>query len=118
MNVRLPFKKELKEKARQLRKNMTEAERYLWSKIRRKQLKGYQFYRQKNIGSYIVDFYSPGAKLIIEIDGSQHYSKGGIQKDELRDRYLNHLGFRVLRFSDREVFKDINGVLERIYERL
>jgi very-short-patch-repair endonuclease len=65
----LPFNKRLKILARELRKNMTDAGKLLWSKIRRKQLKGYQFYRQKNIGDYIVDFYCPAGKLIVEVDG-------------------------------------------------
>jgi very-short-patch-repair endonuclease len=118
MRVRLPFNRRLKEKARELRKNMTDAESHLWAKIRRKKLKGYQFYRQKNIGNYIVDFYCPAAKLIVEIDGSQHYSKMGIKKDKTRDSFLEGLGFTVLRFSDREVLKNINGVLELIHQRL
>ncbi len=114
----LPFNKELKKFARELRKNMTDAERFLWTKIRRKQLKGCQFYRQKNIGNYIVDFYCPVAKLIIEIDGGQHYSKEGTKKDKIRDNYMARLGFTVFRFSDREIFENINGALERIYEHL
>ena len=67
---------------------MTEAEKLLWSKVRKKQLKGYQFYRQKNIGNYIVDFYCPAAKLVIELDGGQHYSPKGKEKDKRRDAYL------------------------------
>jgi len=114
----LPFNRRLKERARELRKDMTDAERSLWRKIRRKQIKGYQFYRQRNIGNYIVDFYCPAAKLIIEIDGGQHYSRGGIAKDKIRDAYLEGLGFTVMRFSDREVLKNVSGVLERIYEQL
>jgi len=114
----LPFNKKLKSLARSHRKNMTDAERYLWAKIRGKQLKEKQFYRQKNIGNYIVDFYCPAAKLIIELDGGQHYSNEGKKKDEIRDSYLKHLGFVVLRFSDREVLKNLEGVLERIYEYL
>ena len=113
-----PFNKNFKHLSRELRKNMTDAERLVWSKIRRKQLKGYQFYRQKNIGDYIVDFYCPATKLIVELDGSQHYSKEGTEKDRMRDNYLSGLGFTVLRFSDREVFKNMEGVLERIYEHL
>ena len=97
---------------------MTVAERRLWSKIRRKQLKGYQFYRQKNIGDYIVDFYCPAAKLIVEIDGGQHYSEENIKKDEARDKFLSDLGFRVLRFSNSDVFKNIEGVVEEIYNHL
>jgi len=114
----IPFNKNLKEFAREFRKNMTDAERFLWAKVRRKGLKGYNFYRQKNIGNYIVDFYCPKAKLVIEIDGGQHYSEEGRKKDTVRDGYLAGLGFTVLRFSDREVLKNIDGVIERIYERL
>ena len=73
----IPYNKDLKPFARELRKNMTDAELHLWNRVRRKQINGYQFYRQKNIGSYIVDFYCPAAKLIIELDGSQHYTEEG-----------------------------------------
>jgi len=97
---------------------MTDAERLLWSEVRRKQLKGYQFYRQKIIGNYIVDFYCPKARLIIEIDGGQHYNDEGIKKDRIRDDYMRDHKSKVLRFSDREVFKNLNGVIERIYENL
>ena len=75
----------IKDRARELRKNMTDAKRFLWSKLRRKQLKNYQFYRQKNIGDYIVDFYCPAAKLIVEVDGGHHFIEENIQKDETRD---------------------------------
>jgi very-short-patch-repair endonuclease len=114
----LPYNKNLKNLARNLRKNMTDAERRLWSKIRRKQLKEFQFYRQKNIGDYIVDFYCPAAKLIIEIDGGQHYSEENIVKDEARDSFLNDLGFRVFRFSNSDVFNNIEGVVTKIYNHL
>jgi very-short-patch-repair endonuclease len=114
----LPFNKSLKPLAGDLRKNMTDAERRLWSKIRRKQLKKFQFYRQKNIGDFIVDFYCPAAKLIVELDGGQHYSKENILKDEARDKFLNGLGFRVLRFSNSDVFKNIEGIVKEIYNHL
>ena len=114
----LPYSKKFKTLARQLRKNMTEAESFLWQRIRRKQLKGRQFYRQKNIGNYIVDFYCPSAKVIVELDGGQHYTQEGIRRDQVRDNYLESLDFTILRFSDREVFKNIEGVLERIFEQL
>ena len=112
------YSKSLKDNARTLRKNMTDAERLLWSRIRRKQLKGYQFYRQKIIGNYIVDFYCPKARLIIELDGGQHYSAEGMKGDKKRDAYLKNVGLKVLRFSDREVLENLNGVLEKIYEDL
>jgi very-short-patch-repair endonuclease len=114
----IPYNKNLKYLARELRKNMTDAERLLWSKVRMKQLNSYQFYRQKNVGNYIVDFYCPAGKLIIELDGSQHYTEEGKKKDEIRDQYLDSLGFTVLRFSDREVLKNLEGVIEKIHDHL
>ncbi|OGL44486.1 MAG: hypothetical protein A2W05_00010 [Candidatus Schekmanbacteria bacterium RBG_16_38_10] len=111
----LRYTKNLKGYSKSLRVNMTEAERLLWEKIRGKQLKGYQFYRQKTIGNYIVDFHCPKAKLVIELDGGQHYSSEGKAKDKERDGYMEGIGLRVLRFSDREVFKNTQGVLEKIW---
>ena len=112
------YNKNLKGNARTLRKNMTDVERLLWSRIRRKQLKDYQFYRQKIIGDYIVDFYCPKTRLIIELDGGQHYGEEEMRKTKKRDVYLNNVGLKILRFSDREVFENLNGVLERIYGEL
>ncbi|KPL04344.1 MAG: hypothetical protein AMJ90_01215 [candidate division Zixibacteria bacterium SM23_73_2] len=112
------YNKNLKSYARTLRNNMTDAEKLLWSKIRRKQLKDCQFYRQKIIGNYIVDFYCPKASLILEIDGSQHYQEEGIKRDKKRDAYLKNIGLKVLRFSDGEVFENLPVVVEKIYEDL
>jgi len=95
---------------------MTDAENLLWSKIRGKQLKGLQFYRQKIIGNYIVDFFCPKVKLVIELDGGQHYDEEEKRKDKIRDNYIKSIGAKVLRFSDREVFENISGVLEKIEE--
>ena len=114
----MPFDKKLKPLARNLRTNMTDAEQLMWSKIRRKQMGDVQFYRQKNIGRYIVDFYCPKGKLIIEVDGAQHYEAEGMKKDFERDKYLQELGLAVIRFSDIDVLKNIDGVLERIHEHL
>ena len=97
---------------------MTEAEKLLWSKIRGKQLKGVQFYRQKPIGNYIVDFYSASRKIVIEIDGGQHYLEKGIEKDRIRDHHLHGLGLTVLRFSNIDVLQNIEGVVGSIYDRL
>ena len=93
---------------------MTDVERLLWSKVRKKQLKGYQFYRQRIAGNYIVDFYCPKAKLIVEVDGGQHYNNKEIKKDKIRDDYMRKQGLKVLRFSDREILENLNGVIERI----
>jgi very-short-patch-repair endonuclease len=114
----LNYNKTLKSLARELRKNMTDAERLLWSKVRRKQVREYQFYRQRIIGNYIVNFYCPKARLIIEIDGGQHYSGEGVELDKLRDRHLANLGLRVLRLSNMDVLQNIDGVLEYIYDYL
>lgn len=101
----LPFNKKLKPFARNLRVNMTDAEQLIWSKIRKKQICDVQFYRQKNIGNYIVDFYCPKGKLVIEIDGGQHYENEGIKKDQTRDDFFRSLNLTVLRFSDTDVLK-------------
>lgn len=97
---------------------MTEAEKTLWGQLRKKQLKGYLFYRQKIIGKYIVDFYCPKADLVIELDGGHHYSETGKERDRLRDYELGRMGLRVLRFSDRDVFENMGGVMERIWSYL
>jgi very-short-patch-repair endonuclease len=114
----LPYNKQLKTLSQHLRKNMTDAENIIWLKLRGKQLKGYQFYRQKIIGKYIVDFYCPKANLVIELDGGQHYSETGQVKDRVRDDVLRTMGMKVLRFSDREVFENIVGVMEEIWSNL
>ena len=114
----LPYAPWLKEYARKLRKNMTLSEVLLWKRMKSGQIRGFDFDRQRVIGNYIVDFYCPSAKVIVELDGGQHYTQEGIRRDQVRDKYLDSLGFTILRFSDREVFKNIEGVLERIFEHL
>lgn len=87
-------------------------------KIETKAIEGEQFYRQKIIGKYIVDFYCPRANLVIELDGGQHYSETGKAKDRARDDVLVEMGIKVLRFSDRDVFENIGGVMEGIWSCL
>lgn len=98
--------------AKELRKNMTRQERHLWYDF----LRCYpiRFQRQKTIGNYIVDFYCHSARLVIELDGSQHYFEDGIGKDKERDEFFNKLGLKVLRFSNREIDEDFKGVCECI----
>ncbi len=114
----LSYDKKLKALSQHLRKNMTDAENTLWLKLRRKQLKGHQFYRQKIIGKYIVDFYCPKGNLVLELDGGQHYSEAGQAKDRTRGDVLTEMEIKVLRFSDRDVFKNIGGVMEVIWSSL
>jgi very-short-patch-repair endonuclease len=118
VSTMFPYNKNLKQLSRNLRTNMTDAEKLLWSKIRGKQLKGLQFYRQKIIGNYIADFYCPKSKTVIEVDGGHHYSDAGKEKDQIRDDYMKGNGITVIRFSDREVLKNIEAVLEEIYRQL
>jgi very-short-patch-repair endonuclease len=112
------YNTKLKGQSRRLRKSMTDTERLLWSKIRGKQLKGYQFYRQRIIGNYIVDFYCPKAKLVIEVDGGQHYRYKTNKEDKIRDNYMRERGLEVIRLSDREVFENLRGVVDSIYENM
>jgi very-short-patch-repair endonuclease len=108
----------LKSLARQLRLNLTDSESALWMRLRGKQLAEVQFYRQKPLGDYIVDFYAPRAKLVIEIDGSQHFEPQAAEKDRERDEYLGRLGLRVLRFNSSEVLRETEAVLEVIYQAI
>jgi very-short-patch-repair endonuclease len=111
----LPYDAKLKSPARDLCQKMTLSERALWSRLRGKQLLGVQFYRQKPLGSYIVDFFAPKAKLVVEVDGSQHLEKTNSVRDKQRDDYLASLGIRVLRFDSRKVLKDTDSVVDFIY---
>ena len=95
------------EVARMLRRNMTDVERILWSKIRNKQL-GVKFRRQQPLGKYIVDFICFEERLIIEVDGGQHSEN---TQDTIRDKWLKTNGFQVLRFWNNDVLKNLNGVL-------
>jgi very-short-patch-repair endonuclease len=97
---------------------MTDAEHRLWYVLRNKQLNGFQFYRQKVIGDYIVDFYCPAAKLVIEVDGSQHYSQPGIESDKVRDQFLKDHGLRVRRVNNLDVLENLEGVVEVIVNDL
>ena len=114
----LRYSGQLKWNARQLRKNMTDSEQVLWECLRRKQVLGVQFYRQKPIGSYIVDFFSPKAKWVIEVDGSRHKTVPEIFRDQHRDEYLANLGLWVIRFNDLEVLQETDGVIEVIFQSL
>jgi very-short-patch-repair endonuclease len=112
--IMLPYDRKLKERSQQLRKSMTEAEVLLWSRIRMKQIKGHWFYRQKPIGEYIADFYCPQSRLVVEVDGGQHYSSEIVEYDKVRNEYMKCLGLKVLRFPNTEVLTNIKGVIEVI----
>ena len=108
----LPRNKKLVGNARVLRKEMTKEERHLWYDfLRQHPLK---FYRQKPIGNYIADFYCLSAKLVIELDGGQHYESSGQEKDRVRTQSLEAMGLCVLRFSNLDVMKNFDGVCKAI----
>lgn len=112
----LKYNPRLKQPARRLRAAMTDAEQRLWWRLRRKQLLGVQFYRQKPIGNYVVDFYAPAVALVVEVDGADHFEAAQAEKDGMRTAYLEKQGLRVLRFTDLEVLQHLDVVVESIFQ--
>ena len=108
------YNSELTTRARDLRKNSTLSEVLLWEKLKRRQLLGYKFMRQKEFGPYIVDLYCHQLQLVIEIDGLSHDFK--MEYDKKRQNYLESCGLSIVRFNDLDVKKDINNVIQRIVD--
>lgn len=109
--------KALRERRTQLRNNLTPAEATLWKFLQKSQLMGRKFRRQHSVGPYIVDFYCPQEKLVIELDGQHHFTDAGYAKDAERTKYLERFGIRVIRFENEEVFRATEAVLEAIKEQ-
>src|SRR5512140_1484212 len=107
-------RKDLKPVRSYLRNKSTSAESVLWNLLKSRNLKGRKFRRQHSIDKYIVDFYCPSENLVVELDGDPHGDYIQIVKDTLRDKYLEELGFTVLRFENRFVFQDPEYVLNEI----
>ena len=107
-------KKELLESRRELRKNLTPAEAYLWKNLKAKQLEGKKFVKQHSIGNYIVDFYLASDKLIIELDGEAHQNPTAAEYDQVRTEYLKNKGFKVIRFENKMVFDNLESVMMEI----
>jgi len=112
----LPRNKNLKTQSSLLRHNTTKQENRLWYDFLKKH--NLQFYRQRIIGNYIVDFYCDKVKLVIELDGSQHYEDETKEYDKLRTEYLNSLGILVLHFSNRDIDDNFEGVCKIIEETI
>ena len=108
-----PYNKSNIPLAKNLRKNMTPWERKLWYEF----LRDYpiKFQRQKSIGNYIVDFYCASAKLVIELDGSQHYEDEGLKRDSARDAFLQNAGYTVKRYANRDVRRNFEAVCQEIH---
>jgi len=107
-------RKETKFNRNNLRKNQTDAEKALWSRLRNKQLNGLKFFRQYGINRYITDFYCPKIKLAIEIDGGGHYTDEGMNYDTIQTEIFNTLGIKTIRFSNTEVSAQLDNILEEI----
>lgn len=111
------YNKNLKEFARNLRNNSTLPEVILWNKIlKRRQLRGYSFLRQRPIGNYIADFFCKELKLVIEVDGFTHQFEKVIKKDKKKDEYFLEIGISILRFDDEDVMNEIENVSRVIEE--
>lgn len=109
------YNRNLKEFARELRNNSTLAEVVLWSKVlRKRQLRGYSFLRQRPLGNYIVDFFSKDLKLVIELDGEIH--KFRRSKDKIREEEIKGFGFSVIRFDNEDVLKALSNVQRTLEE--
>jgi len=104
----------LKKISRTLRKNMTLSEILLWQQLKKKQVLGYDFHRQKPIDEYVADFYCPRLKLVIEIDGDSHDGKE--EADRKRQEKLESLGLTVMRFWDSDVKSNVDGIVEQLRE--
>ncbi len=108
--------KSLVANAKALRKNMTKEERHLWYDFLRRY--PVRFSRQKILGKYIVDFYSASAKLVIELDGSQHYEEAGLAYDFERDRFLSEYGVKIVRIPNNAVNENFDGVCEYLDQEI
>ena len=103
-----------REFAKRLRNNLTDCERLLWRRLRNRQLSGYKFRRQHPFPPYVLDFYCAELRLVVELDGGQHYGDVGLEKDRLRTDYLERQDLRMLRFSNLDVLQNLEGVLAEI----
>ena len=110
----LEYNKNIIPKAKELRKNMTPQEKHLWYDFLSKYPKTFRFQRQKTINNYIADFYCHKAKLIVELDGSQHFTEEGKIYDKKRDEILQSYGLTILRFTNYEIDKKFDIVCEAI----
>ena len=102
---------------RELRNNATPEEVLLWSRLKNSQL-GFKFRRQHSVGGYIVDFYCPAKRLVIEIDGSEHFKNENMEYDEVRTKFFDGLNIKTIRFSNFEINTNFNNVLESIQTEL
>ncbi len=107
-------RKYLKTRRKELRNNPTQAEEFLWRYLKKSKLEGRKFRRQHSIGNFIVDFYCPEERLVVELDGAVHFNDKAIEYDKRRTKYLENKRIKVIRFENQEVMYNLDSVLEQI----
>ncbi|MCW8813757.1 MAG: endonuclease domain-containing protein [Ignavibacteriaceae bacterium] len=112
--MKIHNKKELEYRRKKLRNDSTLAEIFLWKHLKQKQLNGRKFRRQHSIGNYIVDFYCPEERLVVELNGEPHFDKETKKYDKARTLYLNGLNIKVIRFENVEILRALENVLNKI----
>lgn len=103
-------------KRRSLRRKMTKAEIFLWVQLKNKQILGYKFRRQYSVGYFVIDFYCPKLKLALEVDGDSHFTKEAREYDKRREKYIKSFGIRFLRVTNLDVYRNMEGVIDKIIE--
>lgn len=115
-NKKIFNKKDIKPRRKDLRNNSTYDEVFFWQQVKGRQLERRKFRRQTSVGNYIVDFYCPEEKLVIELDGEVHFDEEAIKYDNKRTEYLKSIGLTVIRFENQDVLKNTEYVLGKIKE--
>jgi very-short-patch-repair endonuclease len=105
-----------KEKRRELRKNQTPEELIFWAHVKNRKFHGYKFRRQYSIGNYVVDFYCPELKLVVEIDGGQHYEENRIEHDKFRTKFFNDAGMKVRRYTNLDIKNNLESALDDLLD--
>lgn len=111
-------KSAMKQRRKTLRKNLSKAEAIMWNHLSRRQMNGYKFRRQQSVDQYVIDFYCPELKLAIEIDGDSHFMSGAEVQDKIRQEYIESFGIKFLRFTNEDVYKNIDGVCQTVYNKI
>jgi very-short-patch-repair endonuclease len=105
-------------KRKTLRKNLPLAEIILWDRLKGRQLEGYKFRRQYSVEDFVIDFYCPELKLAVEVDGDSHYTEDALLSDRKRQIEIETFGIRFLRFTNREIYENVEGILLKIEEQI
>ncbi len=114
--MKIFYNPKLKQLARNLRNNSTLSEVLFWNEVKTSQILGYQFFRQKAIGNFIVDFYCPKLKLVIEIDDDSHGYVKAMEQDELKEKYLSKIGLELIRYDDHDVKTGMSNILDHLID--